>query len=463
MTRALRYFVSVVLIGLVWTAQAQAFVYWTDAGTNTVGRANLDGTSPNPGFIGGASHPVGAGVHGSYVYWANSATIGRANVDGSGVNQSFIAADVPIDVAFDDGHIYWANFGSATIGRANLDGTGVNQSFITLPDSPRGVAVDDRYVYWTGSGTVGRANLDGSGADQSFIAPGGTPAGIVVNAGHVYWTQLAIGWIGRANLDGSHVQNDFITQSADATDLAVDGRHIYWPNRDLGTIGRASLDGSGVDQSFITGLQLPLGVAVDGGPAGDAVSASSLVFGSQPLGTFGAPRTLTVSNRGHGDLTFGNARVTGDDFLISSDDCSGTTVSLGGTCTLRLRFGPSAIGARAATLQLPGDDPLTVSLSGTGGQLPQGPAGPRGPAGQVRLVTCRVVKKHRRCKTRVVHGSVTFTTAGRAKATLTRRGILYAKGTARGARVALRARRPVRAGRYTLRVGRETVAVRIRG
>jgi hypothetical protein len=186
---------------------------------------------------------------------------------------------------------------------------------------------------------------------------------------------------------------------------------------------------------------------------------------------FGAPQTLTVSNGGHGDLDVGTVRVTGaaaDDFLIGADGCSQNTIAVGAMCTLHVRFGPSAAGARQATLELPGDDPVTVPLSGTGGQLPQGPAGapgprgPRGPAGRVRLVTCRVVKQHRRCTTSLVRGTVKFTITGRAKATLTRRGVRYATGTARGARVVLHARRRVPAGRYTLRVGRHAVSVRIR-
>jgi virginiamycin B lyase len=37
-------------------------VYWVNAGTNTIGRANLDGTGANQSFIGGASFPFGVAV-----------------------------------------------------------------------------------------------------------------------------------------------------------------------------------------------------------------------------------------------------------------------------------------------------------------------------------------------------------------------------------------------------------------
>ena len=81
-------------------------------------------------------------------------TIGRANLDGTGVNQSFIAtAGAPPGAAVDRGHIYWVNYiASGTIGRANLDGTGVDQSFIIGAGGPCGVAVDSAHIYWANEG-----------------------------------------------------------------------------------------------------------------------------------------------------------------------------------------------------------------------------------------------------------------------------------------------------------------------
>ena len=262
--------------------RADAFVYWTydkdirARGSDTIARANLDGTHANPKFIVGSStgdDPRGVAVDASHLYWANvgSNTIGRANLDGTGIEQSFITgASSPFAVAVDAGHVYWANFGLNTIGRANLDGTGIEQSFIdTDASSPRSVAVDAGHVYWTNfdqntiSSTIGRANLDGSGVEQSFIDT--DALGIAVDADHVYWTNPrfdTIGSIGRANLDGTGIDQSFI--NTDAFGIAVDAGHVYWTNAQFATIGRANLDGSGVDASFITDAFGVYGVAVDG-------------------------------------------------------------------------------------------------------------------------------------------------------------------------------------------------------
>jgi hypothetical protein len=108
-----------------------------------IARANLDGSNPTP-IVTGASLPVGVAVDGAHVYWANSGTntIARANLDGSAPNESFIGgARGPYGVAVDGDHVYWVNHDTNTIARANLDGSNPTQ-IVTSASSPWGVAVD---------------------------------------------------------------------------------------------------------------------------------------------------------------------------------------------------------------------------------------------------------------------------------------------------------------------------------
>jgi hypothetical protein len=84
---------------------------------------------------------VAAPAH-AFVYWANfgggsGTTVGRASVDGTGAEQGFISgAKDPIGVAVDASHIYWANEGTNSIGRANLDGTSPEPNFIPGANEP---------------------------------------------------------------------------------------------------------------------------------------------------------------------------------------------------------------------------------------------------------------------------------------------------------------------------------------
>jgi DNA-binding beta-propeller fold protein YncE len=85
----------------------------------------------------------------------------------------------------------------------------------------------------------------------------------------------------------------------------------------------------------------------------------------------------------------------------------------------------------------------------------EGPPGAQGPAGKVELVTCRTVNGRQRCTTKLVSGTVKFTAVGSpVQATLSRRGVVYAAGTARLAhgRMSLRLLpvRRLRPGKYTL-------------
>jgi hypothetical protein len=154
------------------------------------------------------------------------------------------------------------------------------------------------------------------------------------------------------------------------------------------------------------------------------VSPSSLTFATQPQSTLAGPRMVTLTNGGGNrlivyGLTFGGADA--GDFLVTSNGCLGPIAS-GASCTVGVSFAPQAHGARSATLQIATNDPgspASISLSGTGGQLPQGASGP---PGQVELVTChKVLKRHkhhkhkvRKCKTRLVSGVVKFRTTPRS-------------------------------------------------
>ena len=120
------------------------FIYWTNSGSDTIGRANLDGTSQNQSFITGANNPGWVAVDGSYIYWTTypTAMIARASLDGTGVKLNFITGLESLGgVAVDQSFVYWVDEAANTIGRANRDGTGVNNSFITGVGVPDTVAV----------------------------------------------------------------------------------------------------------------------------------------------------------------------------------------------------------------------------------------------------------------------------------------------------------------------------------
>jgi len=101
------------------------------------------------------------------------------------------------------------------------------------------------------------------------------------------------------------------------------------------------------------------------------VSASSLSFGNQPVGTASGTLTATLANSGSAALSVSSIAVTGanaGDFA-ETNTC-GSSVAAGGSCTISVTFDPMASGSRTASVSISDNatagSPQTISLSGTG-------------------------------------------------------------------------------------------------
>ena len=176
----------------------------------------------------------------AFLYWTNSGSgsIGRANNDGSGASQSFITGCTePLGMAIDAGHIYWSNNATGAIGRANLDGTGVDQAFVTgVQGRVQGISVTEDYIFWvTDSAQVGRANIDGTGVnDRLFTATGESSWDIYARGSYVYWSFLdskGLHGIHRGNLQGtSQTKNITPYMYKNIMGIWVGPSYIFWGN-----------------------------------------------------------------------------------------------------------------------------------------------------------------------------------------------------------------------------------------
>jgi hypothetical protein len=103
-----------------------------------------------------------------------------------------------------------------------------------------------------------------------------------------------------------------------------------------------------------------------GGPAALSASPSSVSFGSTAVGSTSAAQNVTVSNPGSTAASVSSVSASGP--FSQTNNC-GTSIAAGGSCTVSVKFAPTASGAASGTLSVassaPGS-PLTVALSGTG-------------------------------------------------------------------------------------------------
>lgn len=122
-------------------------------------------------------------------------------------------------------------------------------------------------------------------------------------------------------------------------------------------------------------------VVLNEGQPGPVADRTTLGFSDQTVDTSSTAQTVTISNQGNARLFAALVTVAGTnpgDFVLSADDCSDKSVLSSGSCTIDVKFAPSAAGPRNAMLQIPHDgasSPLSVPLSGTGKDLPAGPTG----------------------------------------------------------------------------------------
>lgn len=112
-----------------------------------------------------------------------------------------------------------------------------------------------------------------------------------------------------------------------------------------------------------------------------AVRPSSIDFGSLPIGGRSEIETVTLTNVGNASLDLTGARIAGahpDDFRVVPGSCAGLSfLAAGATCTIGVRFTPSAEAQREGRLELAhrGDGTRTIGLIGSG--LATAPAFPQ--------------------------------------------------------------------------------------
>ncbi len=121
-------------------------IYWTDAATKKIQRANLDGSNVETVVENESRYPrdIAVDIAGGKIYWADSwdGKIQRANLNGADIQNVLTGLVDPEGIALDivQGKIYWIDRGTDKIQRANLDGTNIQDVVIGMTNL-RGIAL----------------------------------------------------------------------------------------------------------------------------------------------------------------------------------------------------------------------------------------------------------------------------------------------------------------------------------
>jgi hypothetical protein len=198
------------------------------------------------------------------------------------------------------------------------------------------------------------SNLPNSPSNGAVVDPNDAKTVYVALDTGVYVTS-AVTTCSSANcwaIYGAGLPNAPVTQLAAAVAMPTgDGR--------TGVL-RAGTYGRGI-------WSIPLATAAYPAAPAMTLNPSSLSFGSEQVGTESAASTVIVSNSGNAPLTVTSAVASGD--FVESDNCVGAAIAISASCTVSVRFAPTATGTRTGLLTVYGNvsgGQATATLSGNG-------------------------------------------------------------------------------------------------
>ena len=111
----------------------------------------------------------------------------------------------------------------------------------------------------------------------------------------------------------------------------------------------------------------PQVVNLTGNTSTVSLSASSLTFGSQAVGTVSSPQDVTVTNSGTTPLTFSSITASGDFF--EGNTCLRASLQPGANCVIQVEFVPSAAIGSVGSITITDNgsgSPQVILATGTG-------------------------------------------------------------------------------------------------
>jgi len=183
---------------------------------------------------------------------------------------------------------------------------------------------------------------------------------------HDVLNNIATGYRGTVHFtssDGSAVL------PADYTFTATDsGVHIF--SATLNTVGSQTITATDTVTATITGTSTAIAVGASGSPV-VKLSATSLNYASQPVGTPSATQGVTLTNTSSA-LALTNLITTASGDFAQTNNC-GTSLAAQSSCSILVTFTPTATGTRTGSIMISDNavgSPQMVSLTGIGINAP---------------------------------------------------------------------------------------------
>lgn len=220
-------------------------------------------------------------------------------------------------------------------------------------------------------------NPGAAGSPEAQLTPASLTFGATVVGNSAVSQTLAINNIGTAPLIVSGVTSsngDFPVFSSCGTIAAAANCSVsvgFAPSAAGARSGTITVSHNAVGRSSSVNVSGTATAPVVLSP-GLLAAPASVAFGPITVGAFSGAQFVTVTSAGNAPLTLNTISVAGSHFslLSGSGSCAvGVPIAVGSSCTVPLRFQPTAAGAHSGALGIAHNasvTPVTVNLSGTG-------------------------------------------------------------------------------------------------
>ncbi len=240
--------------------------------------------------------------------------------------------------------------------------TGSRTGTLTLTDNNNAVSGSAETVSLTGTGTAPVVSLSSLPAfgNQLVGTKSATQAVTLSNTGTAALTITGIALSGTGAAD-------FSETNTCGTSVAAGSNCTISLTFDPATLGAVSATLTVTDNNnAVSGSAQTLSLTGTGTGPAVTLSATSLTFPSENVGTASVVQPVTITNSGTATLSLTGITVSGD-FSISNP--CGTSLAVGAMCTVNVTFKPTAIGSRTGAVTITDNATTgtqTVSLGGTG-------------------------------------------------------------------------------------------------
>ncbi len=244
------------------------------------------------------------------------------------------------------------------------------QIAVSFKPTQPGAAAGTLQVTFVGTGSPQTIALTGIGQtivqfDPSSVQFGQQPvntsgASVGVSLDNYGSTTVTLGSFSIQGSDFSIVRNSCGKTLARNTGCGLEV--VFTPSATGSRTGTLSVMASDYSQPTTATLQ---GTGISNGIG--TLSATSLDFGTQTVGTQSQPQEVTLTNTGTGTLKL-NSIAASPQFFTETNTC-GSSLAAGANCTISILFAPSLQGILVGSLSVQDDgagSPHTVALSGIG-------------------------------------------------------------------------------------------------